>query len=137
MVPDYEEAAYNIEHFLTDGKKVGAIGALITVWNDDGETMYAPGWWSIVYGAACAWEPGLTNVNEFNRKYDWAFYRNTDHRFADALMSLWHLNEIMRAGKPIVSFDLHTAEQVTRFSGRTPSRRPAARKWRKCCPSRR
>ena len=107
IVPDYEEAAYNIEHFLTDGKKVGAIGTIITVWNDDGETMYAPGWWSIVYGAACAWEPGLTNVKEFNRKYDWAFYRNTDHRFADALMSLSHLNEVMRAGKPVETFDMH------------------------------
>jgi hexosaminidase len=107
MVPDFEEAAYNIEHFLTDGKKVGAIGTIITVWNDDGETMYAPGWWSIVYGAACAWEPGLTNVKEFNQKYDWAFYRNTDHRFANALMSLGHLNEVMRAGKPIETFDMH------------------------------
>ncbi len=106
IVPDYQEAAYNIEHFLTDGKKVGAIGAMITVWNDDGETMYAPGWWSIVYGAACAWEPGETNVKEFNQKYDWAFYRNTDHRFADALMSLGHLNEIMRAGKPVETFDM-------------------------------
>ena len=107
MVPDYEEAAYNIEHFLTDGKKVGAIGTIITVWNDDGETLYAPGWWSIVYGAACAWEPGLTNVKDFNRKYDWAFYRNTDHRFADALMSLSHLNEVLRAGKPVATYDLH------------------------------
>ena len=106
MVPDYEEAAYNIEHFLTDGKKVGAIGTIITVWNDDGETLYSPGWWSIVYGAACAWEPGLTNVKEFNQKYDWDFYRNTDHRFADALMSLSHVNEIMRAGKPATSFDM-------------------------------
>jgi hexosaminidase len=106
MVPDYEEAAYNIEHFLTDGKKAGAIGTIVTVWNDDGETMYAPGWWSIIYGAACAWEPGLTNVKEFNQKYDWAFYRNTDHRFANALMSLGHLNEIMRAGKPVETFDM-------------------------------
>ena len=106
MVPDYEEAAYNIEHFITDGKKVGAIGTIITVWNDDGETLYSPGWWSIVYGAACAWEPGLTNVQDFNRKYDWAFYRNTDHRFADALMSLGHVNEVLRAGKPVQTYDL-------------------------------
>ncbi|TAM80537.1 MAG: hypothetical protein EPN47_14845 [Acidobacteria bacterium] len=106
MVPDYEEAAYNIEHFLTDGKKTGAIGTIITVWNDDGETLYSPGWWSIVYGAACAWEPGLTDVKEFNQKYDWAFYRNTDHRFADALMGLGHVNEIMRAGKSVETFDM-------------------------------
>ena len=106
MVPDYEEAAYDIEHFLTDGKKVGAIGTIVTVWNDDGETLYSPGWWSIVYGAACAWEPGLTNVKEFNQKYDWAFYRNTDHRFVDALMSLGQLNEVMRAGKPVETYDM-------------------------------
>jgi hexosaminidase len=106
MVPDYEEAAYNIEHFITEGKKAGAVGTIITVWNDDGETLYSPGWWSIVYGAACAWEPGLTDVKEFNQKYDWAFYRNPDHRFADALMSLSHMNEIMRAGKPADAFDM-------------------------------
>jgi hexosaminidase len=106
MVPDYEEAAYNIEHFIADGKKVGAIGTIVTVWNDDGETLYSPAWWSIVYGAACAWEPGLTDVKEFNQKYDWAFYRNTDHRFANALMDLGHVNEIMRAGKPVETFDL-------------------------------
>ncbi|HZT68434.1 MAG TPA: beta-N-acetylhexosaminidase [Terriglobia bacterium] len=107
MVPDYEEAAYNIQHFLSDGKKVGAIGTIVTVWNDDGETLYAPGWWSIVYGAACAWEAGDPSVEDFNQKYDWAFYRNTDHRFADALMSLSHINEIMRAGKPVSTFDMH------------------------------
>jgi hypothetical protein len=45
-------------------------------------------------------------VKEFNQKYDWAFYRNTDHRFANALMSLGHVNEVMRAGKPIETFDL-------------------------------
>jgi hexosaminidase len=107
IVPDYEEAAYNIEHFLTDAKKAGAVGTIITVWNDDGETLYAPGWWSIIYGAACAWEPGETSVEDFNRKYDWDFYRNTDHRFAKTMMSLSHLNEIMRAGKPVQTFDMH------------------------------
>ena len=107
IVPDYEEAAYNIEHFLTDGKQVGAIGTIITVWNDDGETMFAPGWWSIVYGAACAWESGQTNVQDFNRKFDWDFFRDPDPRLVDAMMSLSHINEIMRAGKPVEQYDMH------------------------------
>jgi len=106
IIPDYEEAAYNIEGFLRDGKKDGAIGTSITVWNDDGETLYGPNWWSIIYGAACAWEPGKTDIEEFNRKYDWAFYRNTDHRFAKAIMDLSHLNEVMRAGKPVQTYDM-------------------------------
>jgi hexosaminidase len=97
IVPDYQEAAANIEGFLTEGKKAGAIGTDITVWNDDGESLYGTNWWSIVYGAACAWEPGATPVSDYNQKYDWAFYRNTDHRFAQAITSLSRVNETMRA----------------------------------------
>lgn len=96
IVPDYELAAYNIGHFLGEGKKVGALGMDNTVWNDDGETLYGLNWWSIVYGSAAAWEPGIPDVDTFNRKYDWAFYRNTDHRFADAIKQLSHINEILR-----------------------------------------
>lgn len=97
IMADYRSAAANIQGFLTDGKKAGAIGADITVWNDDGESLYGDNWWSIVYGAACAWEPGQTSIDAFNQKYDWAFYRNTDHRFAQAIDRLSGLNEAMRA----------------------------------------
>jgi hypothetical protein len=30
-------------------EKAGAIGVDVTVWNDDGETLFAPNWWSIIY----------------------------------------------------------------------------------------
>ena len=102
MVPDYEQAALNIGRFVNEGKKAGALGMNNTIWNDDGETLYGQGWWSIVYGAAVAWEAGPTDVEEFDRKFDWAFYRNTDHRFVEAIKKLGHLNEMMRqsgAGK--------------------------------------
>ncbi len=105
IVPDYEEAAANIEGFLTAGKNAGAIGTDVTVWNDDGESLFGPNWWSIVYGAACAWEPGRTEVAEFNQKFDWAFFRNTDHRLTEAIMKLGHVNEMMRAGGPVEKFD--------------------------------
>lgn len=106
IVPDYEEAAYNIEGFITDGRKAGAIGTEVTVWNDNGESLYGPNWWSIVYGAACAWEPGKTDVQDFNQKFDWAFFRNTDHRFAQAIWQLGHINEVIRAGKPVETYDV-------------------------------
>ena len=102
MMPDYEQAAVNIGRFVNEGKKAGALGMNNTVWNDDGETLYGQGWWSIVYGAAVAWEAGLTAVEDFDSKFDWAFYRNTDHRFVEALKQLGHINETMRqngAGK--------------------------------------
>lgn len=105
LAPDYEEAAANIEGFLTDGKKAGAIGMDVTVWNDDGESLYGPNWWSIVYGAACAWEPGATDVQTFNQKFDWAFFRDTSHLFVDSMMQLGHINEVIRAGGPVEKYD--------------------------------
>lgn len=106
IMADYGEAAINIENFLTDGKKAGAIGADITAWNDSGETLYGLGWWSIVYGAACAWEPGATPVDDFNRKFDWTFYRNTDHRFAEAIERLSRVNETLRGKKLGQMYDM-------------------------------
>lgn len=105
LAPDYEEAAANIEGFLTDGKKAGSIGTDVTVWNDDGESLYGPNWWSIVYGAACAWEPGSTDVQAFNQKFDWAFFRDSSHLFADSIMRLGHINEVIRAGGPVTQYD--------------------------------
>ncbi len=95
IIPDYEVAAFNIANFVDEGKKAGAVGVNVTVWNDDGETLFAPNWWSIVYGAANAWEQGKTPLAAFDLKFDWAFYRNTDHRFTEALKKLSGLNELL------------------------------------------
>jgi hexosaminidase len=98
MIPDYEQSALNTDRFVNAGKKVGALGMNNSVSNDDGETLYGQNWWSIVYGAAVAWEAGPTPVEDFDSKFDWAFYRNTDHRFVEALRRLSHLNETLRLG---------------------------------------
>lgn len=96
-MPDCEEAAANIGKFTEDGKRLGAIGVNNTVWNDGGETLYGLNWWGIAYGAACAWEPQTPSAEDFDQKYDWAFYRNTDHRFIEAIKKLSRLNEMLRA----------------------------------------
>jgi len=96
LVPDCEEAAQNIEGFVSAGKKAAVLGMNNTVWNDDGQTVFGPNWWGIVYGAAVGWENGPTPVSDFNAKYDWAFYRSTGRRFVDAMMKLSHTNEILR-----------------------------------------
>jgi hexosaminidase len=95
IIPNYDVAAYNIANFIDEGKKAGAIGVNVTVWNDDGESLFAPNWWSIAYGAANAWEQNKTDVAEFDKKFDWAFYRNADHRFTQALKNLSRVNELL------------------------------------------
>ncbi len=95
IIPNYDVAAYNIANFIDEGKQAGAIGVNVTVWNDDGESLFAPNWWSIVYGAANAWEPTKTDVAQFDKKFDWAFYRNTDYRFTETLKKLSRVNELL------------------------------------------
>lgn len=107
IIPDNEEAAANISRFIRDGHKANAIGTDVTVWNDDGESLYGLNWWGILYGAASAWEPGMVDAASFNQKYDWAFYRNPGHQFADAITSLSHLNEVLRAGHETETYDEH------------------------------
>jgi hexosaminidase len=107
IIPDNEEAVANISRFIRDGHKANAIGTDVTVWNDDGESLYGLNWWGIVYGAASAWEPGMVDMASFNQKYDWDFYRNPGHQFADAISSLSHLNEVLRAGHETETYDEH------------------------------
>jgi len=95
IVPDYEAAAANIAVFVSEGKQRGAISVNVAVWSDDGE-IFAPNWWSIVYGAANAWETHKTDVQEFDQKYEWAFYRNSDHNIIRAIKGLGHINELIR-----------------------------------------
>ena len=95
IVPNYDVSAFNIANFIDEGKKAGAIGVDVTVWNDDGETLFAPNWWSITYGAANAWEKEATKVSDFDDKFDWVFYGNTDHRFVQTLKRLSSINELL------------------------------------------
>jgi hexosaminidase len=87
--PNLEDAYVNIRNFVHDGQSLGAMGMLNTTWNDDGESLYAMAWPALIFGAAAAWQPGESNVDDFKNDYDWAFYRNAgDNTFRDILNDL-------------------------------------------------
>jgi hypothetical protein len=57
-------------------------------------------WPSLIFGAAAAWQPGESSIEEFRSSYDWAFYRNADdHSFADAIERLAQTHENLRQAK--------------------------------------
>jgi hypothetical protein len=100
LVPDYHVAEVNIRNFTRDGQKYHALGQLNTTWDDDGEALFEMTWPSLVFGAAAAWQPGESSIEEFRRSYDWAFYRNAaDHSFADAIEQLAQTHERLRQAK--------------------------------------
>ena len=85
IFPDLNAAYVNIRNFARDAQKFGAAGLLNTTWDDDGEALFAMTWPTVAFGAACAWQPGESSIEEFQKRYDWAFYRNDDATFREAL----------------------------------------------------
>jgi hexosaminidase len=86
--PDLDAAFVNIRNFTRDGQKLGAMGMLNTTWNDDGESLYGMAWPALAFGAAAGWQAGESDIDQFKNSYDWAFYRNDDATFRDALENL-------------------------------------------------
>ncbi len=88
--PDLDASFVNIRNFVRDGQKLGAMGMLNTTWNDDGESLYGMAWPALIFGAAAGWQAGESNIDDFKNAYDWAFYRNGDATFRDAMENLDH-----------------------------------------------
>jgi hypothetical protein len=94
--PDMETAYVNIRNFVRDGQKYGSLGVLNTTWNDDGEALYEMTWPALVFGASAGWQQGESSIEEFKASYDWAFYRNEDSTFREALDKLSHAHVLLR-----------------------------------------
>jgi hexosaminidase len=86
--PNLDVAFVNIRNFVRDGQKLGAVGMLNTTWNDDGESLYGMAWPALIFGAAAGWQSAESDIDRFKDSYDWAFYRNSDTAFRDALENL-------------------------------------------------
>src|SRR5579872_2675406 len=95
VYPEFDGAYLNIRNLTRDGQKFSALGMLNTEWKDWGEELGGMDWPGLVFGAACAWQPGESSIDEFRDSYDWAFYRNTDHLFGNILNKLADTNSML------------------------------------------
>ena len=86
VFPDYLAHMKNIRNFVRDGQKFGSMGMLNTSWDDLGEDLFDMGWYGVVYAAACAWQQGESDMDQYRNAFDWAFYRNAEnHAYADGI----------------------------------------------------
>jgi hypothetical protein len=92
IFPNVEAASKNIVNFVRDGQAANAMGMMNTTWDDDGESLFEMTWHGIVLGAAASWQSGTTDITEFDRNFDWAFFRNDGHQFVDVLRALGSVN---------------------------------------------
>lgn len=94
IFPNLDAAAKNIINFVRDGQKAGAIGVLNTTWDDDGESLFEMAWHPIVLGAAASWQEGTVDIQEFDRKFDWSFFRNDGDQFVKAERTLGSVDSL-------------------------------------------
>jgi hypothetical protein len=85
ILPDFGCATVNIQNFVRDGVKHGAIGMLNTDWEDDGESHNAPTWHGDAWGAECAWNASTTSPEEFNRRIGAVLFGEKGDHFGRAI----------------------------------------------------
>ena len=99
VYPNNNIAFVNIRNFVRDGQRLGAKGLLNTSWDDDGESLFSQTWAGVLFGAAAGWQPGESSIEQFQKSYGHAFYRDTSGRAdaAERLLMAAHAS-IGRAG---------------------------------------
>lgn len=88
ILPDFGVAITNIQHFVRDGVKHGAVGMLNTDWEDDGEAINAVKWHADAWAAECAWNGSTTSIESFNRRVGAVLFGEADDHFGRAVALL-------------------------------------------------
>jgi hexosaminidase len=97
--PDYDMALRNIQGFVADGQKAGSTGMLNTIWDDDGEGLFLEDWYGVLYGAAAAWQPGSSDIAQFQHDYGTVFHGDASGDLDEAQRALIAAHQALgRAG---------------------------------------
>ena len=88
ITPDFAVTFANIDGFLADARKSGALGIINTNWADDAQLLYRTTLPGIAYGAAAAWQPGPMDRARFFADYAAHYYGPAAGEMGPALDTL-------------------------------------------------
>lgn len=88
IFPQYENAVVNIQNYVRDGAKFGAIGMLNTTWDDDGENLFTWNFYGTNWGGACAWRPADSSLAAYDDAFAPVMYGTRDDRITKAIKLL-------------------------------------------------
>ncbi|HYH86541.1 MAG TPA: hypothetical protein VEX60_13900, partial [Pyrinomonadaceae bacterium] len=95
IFPNTDAASTNIKGFVRDGQEAGVLGMMNTQWDDDGETLFEMTWYGIVLGAASSWQAAPLDLAQFERDFDWAFFRHEGDELVEATRTLGGVNKLL------------------------------------------
>lgn len=105
VYPMEKTALWNIQGFIRDGQRLGSTGALTTVWNDDGEGLFNMDWYGVLFGAVAAWQPGESNIANYQDAYGQVFHHDPSGKINAAEKELMAAEEAISNSKPGMSSD--------------------------------
>jgi hexosaminidase len=85
ILPDFGVATVNIQNFVRDGARHGALGMINTDWHDDGESLKAVKWYADAWAAECAWNGSVTPPAAFNRRVGAVLFGEAGDQFGRAI----------------------------------------------------
>lgn len=88
VFPNYENATVNIQNYIRDGAKFGALGVLNTTWDDDGENLFTWNFYGTNWGAACSWKPADSKLEDYDAAFAQVSYGTGDDRIMQAIKLL-------------------------------------------------
>ena len=94
ILPDFGVAVTNIQNFVRDGVRHGAVGMLNTDWEDDGEALKAVKWHADAWAAECAWNASTTPLEAFNRRVGAVLFGESGDHFGQAVELLAHTHRL-------------------------------------------
>lgn len=95
IFPNTDSSSVNITNFVRDGQKAGVVGMMNTEWDDDGESLFENAWYGVVLGAAASWQAAPLDISEFDRDFDWSFFRHEGDALTKAVRALGSVNALM------------------------------------------
>ena len=96
VYPNYTMGLANIQSFVRDGQRLGADGALNTIWNDDGEGLFNQDWYGILYGAAASWQKGESSISQFQQSYAQVFHGDATGKLNQAQLEIMAAHTLLR-----------------------------------------
>jgi len=97
IYPDLQTSYTNVARFLGEAKTVKDVGGMfMTVWHDDGETLYDATWPALAYAAATAWQAKPVDDATWHRTFARVFFGSDDPSYARDLGALEAIRPLIR-----------------------------------------
>lgn len=88
ILPFFANANGNIQNYVRDGAKHGALGMLLTSWDDDTSTFFNYNWHGVAWGAECSWNASTTSIEDFNSRIGAVMFGEKGDNFGKAITLL-------------------------------------------------